>query len=413
MRKAPKNFVPQPFAYHEEIELRIDDLSNLGDGVGRRDDWVVFVPFALPGERVRARVWRNKPTYSDADLREVLEPSPDRVAPVCGLFGTCGGCQYQHLAYPAQLSWKTAQIRALLTRLGGIDAPVEPCRGSPVEYGYRIKLTPHHQAMIGKAPDRAKQPIGFQKHGSRAIVDVPACPIASEPINAALPAAREAARQPPKGNRKPRGGTLLLRDCAEGVVTDPKHIVTERVLDRVFQFVAGEFFQNNRHALPGMVSYALEEAAGPRFLVDAYGGVGVFGLCAADRFETVAGVEVSPAAVQLAQANAVINGIKNYRCIAGEAEAIFRDIPFAAEETTVLLDPPRKGCGTAFLDQLRAFGPAKIVYVSCGPDTQAADLKHLVAEDIYQVTRVQPFDLFPQTRHIENVVTLVRTEILP
>lgn len=117
--RPPKNFHPEPFTYHQEIELRIDDLTNLGDGVGRIDGWVVMVPYALPGERVRARVWRNKSNYSEADLVDVLEFSPARRVPQCALFGQCGGCQYQHLDYDAQLEWKTRQVRELLRRLGG------------------------------------------------------------------------------------------------------------------------------------------------------------------------------------------------------------------------------------------------------------------------------------------------------
>lgn len=106
----PKGFHPEPFSYHQELELDIDALSNAGDGIGRVDGWVVFVPFALPGDRVKARVWRNDKNYSSADLVEVLHPSPDRVEPGCRLFGTCGGCQYQHFSYDRQLLWKTRQV---------------------------------------------------------------------------------------------------------------------------------------------------------------------------------------------------------------------------------------------------------------------------------------------------------------
>lgn len=400
--RPPKNFVPEPFAYHEEIELCIDDLTNLGAGVGRVDGWVVMVPFALPGEQVRVRIWRNKKNYSDADLVEVLEPSPDRVAPQCPLFMECGGCQYQHLSYPGQLRWKTSQIRELLRRLGGIEAEVQLCRGSSETYGYRSKITPHYD----KPKDGHLRAIGFQRFANRSIIDVPRCPIASAGINAALPEARTHLQTRAKKLRK--GGTLLLRDSLEGVTSDNRAIVMERVGEKTFQFVAGEFFQNNPHVLPDLVSYALEQAAGPRFLVDAYCGVGVFGLCGADRFERVAGIEVNPSAIELARTNARINGVENVDFVAGSAEAIFAGLDFPGDETTVLLDPPRKGCDEVFLGQLFAFAPVRIVYVSCGPDTQARDLKSLLAAG-YRLERVQPFDLFPQTRHVENVVTLARS----
>ena len=155
-----KNFNDQPFAYHQEIELEITTLTNLGVGLGRvelsgsqpsapgpqpappRGGWVVMVPFTLPGERVRARVFRNQKNFSEADLVSVLTPSPNRVAPACPLFARCGGCQYQHLAYGEQLAWKRRQVAELLQHMAGIaDFPVAPVVPSPRQLGYRSKIT--------------------------------------------------------------------------------------------------------------------------------------------------------------------------------------------------------------------------------------------------------------------------------
>ena len=174
VREAPRNFVPEPFAYHEVVELEVDDITNLGAGVGRVDGWVVMVPFALGGERVRARIFRNRKNFSEGDLLEVVRPSPERAAPKCPLFGTCGGCQYQHLEYSAQLEWKRKQVRDLMKRIGGIDCEPLPTRPSPMVYGYRSKLTPHYEKPRGE-----DFPIGFVKAGRRSeLVDVPRCPIA-------------------------------------------------------------------------------------------------------------------------------------------------------------------------------------------------------------------------------------------
>lgn len=401
--KAPRNFHPDPFAYHQEIELVIEDVTNLGQGVGRVDGWVVFVPFALPGERVRVRIWRNKKQYSDADIVRIIEPSPDRVEPVCPLFGECGGCQYQHYSYSAQLEWKRRQIEQLIRKMAGLSVAVNPCLGDPDHtYGYRSKITPHFR----RPPHLPDVPIGFQKAASRAIVDVPTCPIASPAINQALTGLRVRLKQEADVYR--RGGTLLLRDCREGVITDMKAVASESVGGRVFKFAAGEFFQNNPYMLPQMVDYALKQAARPgiRFLVDAYCGVGVFGICGHERFEQVAGIEVNDRAIALARENASANHIPNISFQLGSAEAIFSDLSFDPAETAMLLDPPRKGCDPGFLDQLLGYGPARIVYVSCGPDTQARDLKLLTQSGAYKVEDVQPVDLFPQTRHIENIVTL-------
>ena len=402
--QAPKNFVPEPFDYHQEVELTIESLTNLGLGVGRVDGWVVMVPFVIPGEKVRARIFRNFQNYSDADLVAVIEASPDRVAPGCPLFQTCGGCQYQHIDYSRQLAEKTRHVEELMRKLGEIEHPVELAHGSPKLYNYRSKITPHYERP-GKD---GSQPIGFLQHGRRnQLVDVEQCPIATDAINAALPEARETARREGGKKRRQRGGTLLMRDVLEGVVSDPQEIVSERVGDVTFQFKAGEFFQNNPFVLPEMVEHVAMEASldGARYLVDAYCGVGLFALSTAKSFVEVAGVEISEPAVRWAQANARISGVKNSRFVIGKAEAIFRGLKFPADETAVVIDPPRKGCDASFREQLLAFRPQRIVYVSCDPATQARDLKEFVAGG-YAVTRIQPFDLFPHTRHIENIVSL-------
>lgn len=401
----PKNFVDQPFAYHQEIELEVTALTHLGLGLGRLDGWVVMVPYALPGERVRARVWRNKKTYSEADLVALLQASPERVEPFCPLFGRCGGCQYQHLDAAAQLRWKQRHIEEHLQRLGGLEAEVEPCWPSPVQRGYRSKITPHYPVPRPGAP----LPIGFQKSDSRATLDIPSCPIATEAINARLGPERARLQEAAEAGRLKKGGTLLLRDTGEAVVTDMRAVAEEAVGALRFRFIAGEFFQNNPYILPAFIAYAVEQAAatGLPCLADVYCGVGVFGIAAAERFREVIGIEVSERAAALARENADLNGADNVRIEAGTAEALFGVLDTPPSETVVLLDPPRKGCDAPFLEQLLAYGPARIVYVSCGPDTQARDLRVLVAAG-YAIERVQPFDLFPQTRHIENVVTLQR-----
>lgn len=404
LKKIPKNFRPEPYAYHHELELQIDSLTNLGDGLGRDGAWVIMVPFALPGERVRVRIWRNRANYSEADLLEVLTPASERAEPRCPLFTRCGGCQYQHYSYAGQLEWKRLQVVELLEKLGEIVTQVEPVHPSPLQYHYRSKLTPHFQKP--RKPGEP-MPIGFQEHGSSMIIDVPQCPIATEAINEVMPHERQLILS---GKRKFRkGGTLLLRHTLEGVVSDNNAVVSEKVGDQVFQFIAGEFFQNNPFILPEFVDYGVQQARGEgiRYLVDAYCGVGVFGIAGARYFDRVAGVEVSANAITYARANATINKVSNIEFTVGQAEAIFARIDFPADALAVLIDPPRKGCDRAFLEQLCQLGPRRIVYVSCGPDTQARDLKYLVAEG-YRVERVQPFDLFPQTRHIENVATLVR-----
>ncbi len=401
----PSGFREEPFRYHQELELHIDSLSNLGQGVARYgdDQWVIFVPFSLPGERVRARIYRNHKTYSEADLLDVLVASEDRIDARCPLFGTCGGCQYQHLTYNRQLEWKRDQVAELLRRTAQIDClPVEPPVASPLAYGYRSKITPHYQkpksGQIGN--------IGFLATASRSrIVDVPQCPIASSAINAALPRVREDARA--QSAKKKKGSTLLLRDSAGTVLTNPTAVAEEKVGEIQFSFLAGDFFQNNPSILPALTTYVAQQASrgGLRFLVDAYCGSGLFAVCCAPHFDRVFGVEINDSAADWARLNARCNQIENATFLAANAEDIFGKLQIPATETTVLIDPPRKGCSQQFIEQLIAFGPSRIVYVSCNPTTQARDLVPLAGAGFYPV-RCQPFDLFPQTRHLECIITL-------
>ena len=378
--KPKKKFNDRPFAYHQEIELEIATLTNLGVGLGRvphpdepGSKWVVMVPFTLPGERVRARVFRNHKNFSEADLVTVLTPSPDRIAAPCPHFGSCGGCQYQNLAYPAQLAWKRRQVEELLKFMAGVEFP-----------------------------------IGFLRQGTRFdIIDVPRCEIATAPINARLAESRANVRQKAANGDYARGGTLLLRDASGVVTTNYDDIVTETVGDLKLKFLARDFFQNNPFILPAFTGYARDQAAasGARFMVDAYCGSGLFALTAAPAFEKVAGIEISESSIVFAKQNAAANNRTNVTFQAGDAAAIFAGLTFPAADTVVLIDPPRKGCDESFLTQLFAYGPRAVVYVSCDPATQMRDLKSFLAAG-YELTAVQPFDLFPQTRHLECVITL-------
>lgn len=256
----PKKFKDHPFPYHHELELEIVTLTNLGVGLGRvalpggqstadrgqayeqasvsgeienpqskiqnPSSWVVMVPFTLPGEKVRARVYRNHKNYTDADLIAVVTPSPHRVTPRCDLFGRCGGCQYQHLAYAEQLKWKRQQVEELLKYMAGVEFAVSPVIGSPQEFGYRSKITPHFQAGRASRPAEpsspgssggfALPPIGFLKQSSRfEIVDVPQCAIATPEINAKLPEVRAKTQARLAAGEYKRDATLLLRHAQE------------------------------------------------------------------------------------------------------------------------------------------------------------------------------------------------------
>ena len=395
-----------------ELELKVESLSNHGDGVARIDvpaqdvtDWVIFIPFTIPGEVIRARITSNKKNCSLAELIQVTEPSPHRVTPECQLFQACGGCQYQHIDYPEQLRWKTQQVAELLQRLAGIessDLSVNPVIASPKKYFYRSKLTPHFRKPYnGKISS-----IGFvSKQGSKEYLDVDHCPIALEEINRALPELRKKTHQRAKQYKKDT--TLLLRASEDKVETNPESIISEHVGDLKFNFLASDFFQNNPSILPEFTRYAAQQATkkASTYLIDAYCGSGLFALTLASHFKQVAGVEVSETSVTWARKNAELNNIENVNFTAASAEAIFEEIDFPPEDTTILIDPPRAGCSQEFLDQLFQFSPTSCIYISCEPATQMRDLQKFKQAG-YNVKDIQPFDLFPQTRHLECIITL-------
>ena len=418
-----KKFNDQPFAYHQELELEIATLTNLGVGLGRvplpgdpDSRWVIMVPFALPGERVKVRVFRNHKNFSEADVVEVLTASPDRVKPLCSLFGRCGGCQYQNFSYDQQLAWKRRQVEELLKHMAGVEFTVAPTIGSPQQYGYRSKITPHfnppREPRFDQEPRPADEPlnlpIGFLRQGTRFdLLDVPQCPIATAPINQRLTGLRTEIKAKAAAGDYKRGATVLLRDAGGVVTTNYDEVITEDVAGLKLHFLARDFFQNNPFILPAFTRYVREQAAASdaRFLVDAYCGSGLFALSAANAFERVAGIEISDSSVVFARQNATANSIANATFQTGDASAIFAGLTFSAADTVIVIDPPRKGCDEAFLQQLFTFGPRAVVYVSCDPATQMRDLKLFIAAG-YEVSAVQPFDLFPQTRHLECVTTL-------
>ena len=405
--------------------------------------WVVMVPNVIPGELIRCRVFRNYPKHSDADLLEVIEPSPHRVVPRCELAGICGGCQYQHVAVPEQRVWKRRQVSDLFQRLGkltlGADLPeVSPTMGTDEVYHYRSKITPHYDAPkenpIGILEIRK---IGFKEKMSRRIVDVPHCHIATESINARLTEVREvrfADAVLGRLKRPKKGATLLLRESDGGVITtDNNEYVTSTVGDIEFRYKAGNFFQNNPHVLPLMLDQVVEAAIQPNgrgeamtHLIDCYCGSGLFCLGASSKFDTCVGIEVNDRAVEEATENAHRNGITNCKFVAASAEAIFKSNDavevthtstgetrselvreFPRDTTAVVIDPPRKGCSVEFLAQLNEFSPQRVVYMSCDPATQARDAR-IIADAGYDLVSVKPIDLFPQTRHIECLAVFER-----
>ncbi|CAE6430403.1 unnamed protein product [Rhizoctonia solani] len=461
-----------PLQFGTELELTVSGLTSTGDSISIHitpvGPWAVVVPFALPGEKIRTKIYRSSRLHSFGDLLEVVEPNDtmrDSSLIRCKYFGKCAGCQHQMIPYATQLLLKEEIVRKAFQNFSGIPNDSIPVPlatiPSPKQYNYRTKITPHFDAPPsnrtrrgGKAKTIAKDMdanwelrIGFNQMGRRNVLDI------------------EWRKPRPFSNihTYKRGATLLLRDSLEprslpcndtaqvqnevpisiakckddqGVehicITDSKAVVHERVGEFEFTFPAGQFFQNNNSVLKPLTDYVRDailhpipfEEEGtvaslpPTHLVDTYCGSGLFSITLSPHFEVIAGIEISADSIAFAQRNAALNNIPTSKCTfrAGTASSIFASVgsgEFPPERTAVVIDPPRKGCDEPFIEQLVAFLPATLVYVSCNVHTQARDIGSILRKtqgaevgQRYRIESIRGFDLFPQTAHVESVAVL-------
>ncbi len=370
----------------QTLTVTINDLAFGGEGVARVNDFVLFIPYVIPGETVEVEVVEVKKTFGRAKLLRVITPSADRATPECKHFGACGGCQYQHIAYPAQLAMKRKQIADIFQRIGGIAedivAPVVPC---PSPYGYRNRI------MIRSQWNKPEQRlnIGFVRADCGLVEDIFECKIAEPALNQQITHVRK--NPPPKGGIK----------------------VVLRIPPEDWEVPRDSFFQNNFFLLPGLVETVRSalSAAGTKHLVDLYCGVGFFGIALASAVESFVGVECDRMAIAAARKNAATKNALNGEFISANVEDALPDLvhKFSAAATSVLIDPPRKGCVPQTLQLLREQRPAQIIYVSCHPATMARDLNILCADGVFTLAKVTPLDMFPQTQHVECVADLRAT----
>ena len=379
-----------PLKIADKISLTIHDIAFGGEGVGRIDDFVVFVPFVIVGETVEVEITEVKKNFARAKLLRVEKSSPERVEPECRYFTQCGGCQYQHIAYATQLRLKHKQISDLFERVGKIPADkIAPVIPSPQPYGYRNRIMIRSQ-WNGPAK---KLVIGFIRADNNFVEDIEECKIAEPAISEQIKQVR--ANPPPKGGIK-----IVLRIPPEGWDVPPD-----------------SFFQNNFFLLPKLVETVRDflKSSDAKHLVDLYCGVGFFGIELADLVESFVGVEYDRLAIKAAQRNLVNGKISNGEFISATVEEVLPDLlkKFSSEKTAVILDPPRKGCLPETLGLLRETRPSQVIYVSCHPATMARDLNILCADGVFELARVQPLDMFPQTQHVECVADLRAGQALP
>ncbi|MBD2017334.1 23S rRNA (uracil(1939)-C(5))-methyltransferase RlmD [Microcoleus sp. FACHB-53] len=442
------------------VEVTITDLNDTGEGVGRLEGRVIFVPDTVTGDRVLVRLVRVKSNYANGKVHQLLEPSPHRIRPNCIVADKCGGCQWQHIDYHYQLEAKQNLVIQALEHIGGFTSPsVAPILTTETSLAYRNKATyPLKRSATGQVQ------AGYYHQGSHQLINLNQCPVQDARLNPLLAEIKQDIEQlgwsvyneeRHQGrlrhlslrigrrtgemlltlvttdwrlqnldaqaqkwlsrysklvgicvNRNPNRTNVIFGDETRCIAGQP--YLREEFAGLQLQLKAETFFQVNTEVAEALLNAIVEQLTlkGDEILLDAYCGIGTFTLPLAQRVRQAMGLEVHPASVEQAQLNAQLNGISNVTFKTGAVETLLPQLEIKPD--VVLLDPPRKGCDRAVIEALLMSAPKHIVYISCKPATLARDLKLLCHTGRYQLVHVQPADLFPQTPHVECAAFLVR-----
>ena len=435
------------------------DISSEGKGVIKNGKDIIFCDGLFPGEEGDIEVLYQRAGVSFGKVRKLTSISKDRIQPKCKVCTSCGGCQYQQLRYEAQLKYKTKRVKDALERIGHIKCEVKPCLGMKDPYNYRNKI----QMPYGK--DRKGNVVfGFFKENSHEIIPVKDCAIEDKRAASILWDIKELVKQmnipiynedngrgilryvlirtsyhfdelmvvlvtsmmnfpgqrnfideliklhpeitTAVENMNSRHTNVILGDKEK--VLYGKGYIKDNILDLTFEISASSFFQVNPVQVEVLYKTALDliDTSKDQIVLDAYSGVGTIGLIAARNAKKVISVEINKEAHKNAIENAKRNNINNIEFYADDAGKFITN--YDGDLDIVIMDPPRSGSDEKFLSVLLNKKPKQIIYVSCGPETLARDLEFLSKD--YQVTFVQPVDMFPMTAHVETVVSLVRKQ---
>ena len=383
------------------VEVLVERILPGGAGIAHADGRTVLVTLAAPGDLVRVRIERTQGRLSFASIAEIVSPSPQRIEPPCPYFGRCGGCDFQHLGYAAQLAAKVEIIRDCLRRIARIDFAGEiPITGSPNTFHYRSRA----QWQF----DSQQMRLGYFERGSHRVCDVAACPVLVPELETTF----ESLREQMKEGSLPEGASefqAVAGDDGSSLSPPAAELPTREVSRRIgahrYSFSADGFFQINHELLEQLIATALDNAQG-NTAVDLYCGAGLFTLPLARKFKRVFGVEANSTAISFARRNLEEAGSDN---VTLEATRVSEWLAAGGERVApvdfVLLDPPRAGAEDNAIEGILALRPQRISYVSCDPATLARDLKGLIAGG-YRLDAIAAFDMFAQTHHVETVVHL-------
>jgi 23S rRNA (uracil1939-C5)-methyltransferase len=393
--------VSKQYSVGDVLDVRVEKIVPRGFGLAFAEKLTVLIPLAAPGDELRVEIREVKKRLAFAEIAEVLSPGKDRSVPPCPYFGTCGGCDFQQLAYQAQLDAKVAIIRDSLARIGKIDfagdIPIIP--SDPLEYRSRARWQ----------VDGETRSFGYFKRNSHEVVDIEHCPKLTPELNAVLKSLRGSIDLDTQSAERLEIAAISGADGEISIqsteASQPPAEIAWGSGRETYAFSAETFFQANKLLVPQLIEAAIGGLTGGTAF-DLYCGVGLFTLPLARTFQRVIGVEEHPAAAAFAKQNLENAGLTN-------AKAVTRSVrSFLADNRTsnvglVLLDPPRSGTKKGVVTAIAKLKPKFISYVSCDPSILARDLSELVVDAGYRIERMTALDLFPQTHHVETVVRLV------
>jgi 23S rRNA (uracil1939-C5)-methyltransferase len=400
-----------------EYEVSLTTLTYGGETMGRLPDGrAVFVPFGLPGEKVRVRLTEEKKNFARGEIVDILEPSKDRIQSRCRHFGDCGGCHYQNLPYEKQLSTKMDILIDQLRRIGKIEnPPVQPMTACPTSWNYRN----HIQFSLDN-----NGKLGFQAPNSNRVIPISECHLPAPAIDdfwhqlefepetdverVSLRAGKDDDLMLVLESDSPEAPELEIEagisiahvyEDSAVIIAGNDHIVIN-VLGRDFKVSAASFFQVNTVMAEKMVEHLLAylPVSASTTLLDVYCGVGLFSAFFASKCGRVIGIEASESSCEDFAVN--LDEFENVELYEGFAEDVIPHLE--AEPDIVLVDPPRAGLDKAVVDGILKLSPSLIAYVSCDPSTLARDAARFINGG-YKLKEVTPFDLFPQTYHIESI----------
>lgn len=445
---------------NKEYILQIESNGHQGEGVGKIDNFTVFIDGALKGEVVKIKLIKVNKNYGIGKLLEIISPSDERENPICSIYKRCGGCNLQHTAYEAQLNFKTERVKEVMKRIGKLEnIKVHNTLGMKNPYNYRNKV----QLPVGRNKD-GEVVVGFYASRSHDIINMEKCHIQDEVADKVVELTKRWIEKynietyneekhsglirhimirkgfktgevmivlVTNGEKLPHSDEFveLMAENIEGVASIIQNInknktnvilgeksktlygkdtITDFIGEFKFNISPLSFFQVNSIQTEVLYEKALEYAdlTGDETVFDAYCGTGTISLFLSQRAKKVYGVEIVTQAIENAKENAKANRVTNAEFIVGEAEKeIPKLIDSGIKADVVVVDPPRKGCEESLLEAIAKMSPQKIVYVSCDPATLARDLR--ILNDLgYKTLEVQPVDMFPQTTHVESVVLL-------